>query len=73
MYQHKLILMFAPDEEWMLEMHMGIDEVRLLYSHICFAIETWPGSPKRPPEEQEYLKILKTRLFAMIMEYNIEH
>ena len=51
---------------------MGIDEIRLLYDHICYSIETWPGSPRRPPEEQEYLHIMKNRLFAMIMEYNLE-
>tara|TARA_Y100000310_G_C20414901_1_gene683828 strand:- start:488 stop:742 length:255 start_codon:yes stop_codon:yes gene_type:complete len=65
-------MMHDPDEEWLLEMHMGIDEIRLLYDHICYSIETWPGSPRRPPEEQEYLHIMKNRLFAMIMEYNLE-
>ena len=52
-----------------MEMHMGHDEVRMLYNHICYAIQTWPGSPARPAEEQEYLQILKTRLFAMLTEY----
>lgn len=60
------------EEEWGIEMHMGIDEVRVLYSHICYAIETWPGAPRRPVEEQEYLHILKTRLFAMLTEYTFE-
>jgi|TARA_B100000073_G_scaffold86266_1_gene67040 hypothetical protein len=64
--------MEAPEEEWLLTMYMGIDEVRALYSHICFAIETWPGSPRRPAEEQEYLLVLKTRLFAMIMEHTLD-
>tara|TARA_B100000902_G_C26900212_1_gene711728 strand:- start:387 stop:587 length:201 start_codon:yes stop_codon:yes gene_type:complete len=64
--------MFPPEEEWMLTMHMGIEEVRFLYDHVCYAIQTWPGSPARPPEEQEYLMILKTRLFAMIMEHTLD-
>jgi len=64
--------MEAPEEEWLLTMYMGIDEVRALYSHICFAIETWPGAPRRPAEEQEYLLVLKTRLFAMIMEHTLD-
>jgi hypothetical protein len=55
--------------EWVMEMHMGHDEVRMLYNHVCYAIQTWPGSPARPAEEQEYLQILKTRLFAMLTEY----
>ena len=64
--------MEAPEEEWLLTMYMGIDEVRTLYSHICFAIETWPGAPRRPAEEQEYLLMLKTRLFAMMMEHTLD-
>ena len=55
--------------EWIMEMQMGHDEIRMLYDHICYAIQTWPGSPARPAEEQEYLQILKTRLFAMLTEY----
>ena len=56
-------------DEWVMEMHMGHEEVRMLYNHVCYAIQTWPGSPARPLEEQEYLQILKTRLFAMLTEY----
>ncbi len=55
--------------EWIMEMHMNHDEIRMLYDHICYAIQTWPGSSARPAEEQEYLHILKTRLFAMLTEY----
>ena len=61
------------DEEWMMQITMGIDELRLLYDHVCYSIEMWPGAPRRPYEEQEYLIFLKARLFAMIMEYNLEH
>ena len=57
-------------EEFDFAMYLSIEEIRILYEHICFAIETWPGSPRRPPEEQEYLKILKNRLFAMLAEYS---
>ena len=60
---------YTGEEDWLMQIFMGIDELRLLYSHICYAIETWPGSPARPPEEQEYLLNLKQRLFAMICEY----
>ncbi|WP_124981550.1 hypothetical protein [Nonlabens xiamenensis] len=55
--------------DWYCSMNMGIDEVRLAYQHISFALETWPGSPARPPEEQEWLMIMKSRLFAMMTEY----
>tara|TARA_B100001142_G_C13888847_1_gene483064 strand:+ start:83 stop:298 length:216 start_codon:yes stop_codon:yes gene_type:complete len=57
-------------EEYDFQLYIGIDEIRMLYSHVCYAIETWPGSPRRPAEEQEYLKSLKTRLFAMIADYS---
>ena len=57
-------------EEYDYTVYVRIDEVRALYSHICFAIETWPGSPRRPAEEPEYLKSLRTRLFAMIADYS---
>lgn len=55
--------------DWYCSMNMGIDEVRLMYRHVCYAIETWPGSPARPPEEQEWLLMMKSRLFAMMTEY----
>ena len=61
------------DEEqgdWYCSVEMGIDEVRMLYSHVCYSLEMWPGSPARPAEEQEYLRILKMRLFSMITEYS---
>lgn len=66
------------DEEqgdWYCTVEMGIDEVRMLYSHVCYSLEMWPGSPARPAEEQEYLRILKMRLFSMISDhsfYNID-
>ena len=61
------------DEEqgdWYCTVEMGIDEVRMLYSHVCYSLEMWPGSPARPAEEQEYLRILKMRLFSMISDYS---
>jgi|TARA_R100000084_G_C4507078_1_gene80763 hypothetical protein len=58
-----------PELEWHVTFNMGIDELRLFYDHICYSIKVWPGSPARPAEEQEYLQILKKRLFAMILEY----
>jgi|TARA_B100001939_G_scaffold91259_1_gene78227 hypothetical protein len=55
--------------DWYAQVNLGIDETRMLYSHICYALETWPGAPRRPVEEQEYLKYLKGKLFAMILDY----
>ena len=58
------------DEDWYCEFQMGIDEVRVMYEIISYALETWPGSPRRPVEEQEYLSYMKKKLFAMISDYN---
>ena len=58
-------------EEWFCELQFDITATRLLYDHVCYAIETWPGSPRRPPEEQEFLRNLKMSLFSSIMEYNL--
>ena len=60
-------------EEWMCEWRMDINATRLMYNHICYAIETWPGSPRRPTEEQIYLHDMKTKLFAMLTDYNFHY
>ena len=36
-------------------LHLTIDNVRKLQSVIEYALQVWPGSPARPPEEQEFL------------------
>jgi len=61
------------DEDWYCEFRMGIQDVKALYSSICFALESWPGSPRRPAEEQEYLIQMKQQLFAMLAEYTFTH
>ena len=57
-------------EDFDYQMFLNIEDVRLLYSHVCYAIETWPGAPRRPVEEQEYLQHFKNQLFAMIADYS---
>ena len=61
------------EEEWNFEWSMNIKAIRLMYSHICYSIEMWPGAPARPAEEQEFLHDMKRKLFAMITEYNFYH
>tara|TARA_B100000902_G_scaffold231412_1_gene219482 strand:+ start:1031 stop:1246 length:216 start_codon:yes stop_codon:yes gene_type:complete len=58
------------EDEYDFIMYIKIDEIRMLYDHICYSIKMWPGSPARPVEEQEYLIQLKNRLFAMIADYS---
>jgi len=52
------------------ELFLSIQDVRMLYNHICYSIETWPGYPARPREEQQYLHYLKNQLFAMLADYS---
>ena len=52
------------------ELFLSVADVRALYSLVCYSIETWPGSPRRPAEEQEYLQHLKNQLFAMLADYS---
>ena len=54
-------------------LYLRIDEIRMLYNHTCYSIKTWPGSPARPPEEQDYLLQLKSRLFAMLADYTFSN
>ena len=61
------------EDEWNFEWSMNIKAIRLMYSHICYSIEMWPGSPARPAEEQEFLHDMKRKLFAMITEHNFYH
>lgn len=56
--------------EWECTMTLTIDEVRAMYDHFCYSIETWPGYPARPIDEQVWMDIMKKRMFAMIVDYN---
>tara|TARA_B100000073_G_scaffold316020_1_gene292356 strand:- start:384 stop:590 length:207 start_codon:yes stop_codon:yes gene_type:complete len=59
--------------EWSCDLTMDYVGLKLLYNHICYAIEVWPGSPRRPAEEQEYLLHLKTQLAKMMFEYQYDN
>ena len=59
-----------PRKDFDFEWCLSVEDVRALYNIICYSIETWPGSPRRPPEEQEYLKYVKNQLFAMLADYS---
>tara|TARA_B100001964_G_C13941595_1_gene469191 strand:+ start:76 stop:288 length:213 start_codon:yes stop_codon:yes gene_type:complete len=58
--------------EWHCDIRMGIEEAKLMYSWICFSLEMWPGSPKRPVEEQQWLYFMKNRMFAVIMDHQFQ-
>ena len=50
---------------------MNIDGVRMLHSHLEYALQMWPGSPARPQEEQLMLFALKDEMFKMKMEHSL--
>tara|TARA_B100000427_G_C15301133_1_gene504068 strand:- start:224 stop:448 length:225 start_codon:yes stop_codon:yes gene_type:complete len=67
---------FDYEEHWENNFHcdirMGIEETKLFYDWVCFSLEMWPGSPRRPIEEQQWLYHMKNRLFAVIMDYQFQ-
>ncbi len=61
------------ENDWQGQIVFNINGARALYDHLEYAIQTWPGSPARPAEEQEMLKHLKNQMFAMKMDYNLKN
>ena len=49
------------NEEMGFMVELTDEEVHTLLYAVQEAIRVWPGSPARPPEEQEALQALKTR------------
>ena len=45
-------------DEWACTMTLNIDEVRAMYDHFCYAIETWPGALSRPVYELIWFDIM---------------
>tara|TARA_B100000287_G_scaffold163735_1_gene154435 strand:+ start:6350 stop:6565 length:216 start_codon:yes stop_codon:yes gene_type:complete len=58
------------DLEWYCEMRMGIDETRMLHN-IAQQIMSRMKDTAEDTVEYKYLEHLRTKLFAMIMEYNL--
>lgn len=61
-------------EELPFEYNVGLDHggMQMFYDHLNYAIENWPGAPKRPVEEQEFLKHLKQNCFQAMLEHNFD-
>jgi len=60
-------------EEWQGEIVMSYEDVCRLYSLLCFAEEVWPGAPRRPYDEQEFIKHMKKVVFSMKADYVFYH
>ena len=46
-------------------------DIRNLYDAVCDAIQYWPGSPARPPQQQEDFKQLRSFLFSLLCEASL--
>ena len=55
------------------DIRVTIQDVRVLYQATCDAIQYWPGSPARDPDEQTKLLQLKTFLFRILCEASYEN
>mgnify|MGYP006908297575 CR=1 FL=1 len=60
-------------EQYGYQLFLSIEDVRLFYDHTCSSIEKWSGAPARPVEEQEFLRHLKSQLFAMLADHTFNN
>ena len=58
------------NEEFEGTLHLDINAARHLRELLKYFIETWPGSPARPPEEQEFARVLQSTVNQIILEHN---
>ena len=61
------------NEEWEATINMGIEGVRALRGLLDYANQTWPGSPARPPEEQEFIWALRDVMNKLVLEYTFDN
>ena len=54
------------------EIEISLEDTRVLYQAVCDAIKYWPGSPARPPEEQEKMQQMKLFLFSIMCEASLD-
>ena len=60
------------ESEYDYNLFLKIEDVRMMYDHICYSIRMWPGSPARPAEQQVDYHQMKTFLFSMLCESSLE-
>ena len=62
----------SPNEgdDFVYAIDLNIDAVRALHSHLNYSLEMWPGAPRRPVEEQEFLRYLKATMFTIMIEHS---
>lgn len=61
------------NEEGEFQLYFDINGIRILKGVIDYAIEMWPGAPKRPYEEQEFLWVMRDTLNKCVMEHSFQN
>ena len=65
--------MTAPsNDEWESQLHLNIEAVQQLTELLEYFIQMWPGSPARPPEEQEFARTLLECMRRLKLEHSFE-
>jgi hypothetical protein len=57
------------ENEYDYQVNLRIEDVRLIQHCVNETLKNWPGSPARPPEEQEHLWCIRDILFKMMLDY----
>ena len=64
---------FNDDDDVVYSLDLNIDAIRALHSHLEYSIQMWPGAPRRPAEEQEFLQYLRSTMFTILLEHNFSN
>ena len=64
---------FNDDDDVVYSLDLNIDAIKALHSHLEYSIQMWPGAPRRPAEEQEFLHYLRNCMFTMMLEHSFEN
>ena len=58
--------------EWEGQLHLTIEAVRDLHDLLDYFMKMWPGSPARPPEEQEFARNLLQCMKRLQLEHSFD-
>ena len=58
--------------EWEGQLHLPIQAVRNLHEVLEYFMKVWPGSPARPPEEQEFVRELLQCMKRLQLEHSFD-
>ena len=61
-----------PEYEWESHLHLNIQAVNSLSELLKYFIKMWPGSPARPPEEQEFAQTLLECMNRLKLEHSFD-